>query len=176
MQSTSLCADSSRTEGNLLWGQPSSSTHLLHARTSPEAQTAPLWLSPTLTRQQQMLHLTQCLACHYLEMEIRGCSTLQQILFPLCPWSPAERACFLVSHLPWRHRVCTGRALTLGRTSPILSWFLCSWCLWYLLPSPACLLTGRTIYRSIQQYRYYGVEAVHKRPSKAQTWEAGGTG
>lgn len=71
------------------------------------------WLGSSRCR-----HLTQCLACHYLEMEIRGCPTLQQILFPSLPLESCRKSLLSCRHLPWRHRVCTGRALTLGRTFP----------------------------------------------------------
>lgn len=151
MQSTSLCAGSSRTEGDLLWGQCSSSTHLLHARTSPEAQTASLWLSPTLTKQQQMLHLTQCLACHYLEMEMRGCPSLQRILFPSLPLESCRKNLLSCHHFPEdtghvQEEPSPWALNPEGKGFPIISWFLCSWCVWYLPPSPACLVTGKTIY------------------------------
>lgn len=43
--------------------------------------------------QQHLLHLMGCLVFHYLEVEIRGCPTLQQIQFSqLCFWSPPEKA------------------------------------------------------------------------------------
>lgn len=89
--STSLCFSGSRAAGSLLQGQSSTSAHLPYK--SPETQTASPQLSWALMMQQHLLHLMGWLVFHFLEAEIRGCPTIQQIQFSkLCFWSPPERA------------------------------------------------------------------------------------